>query len=96
MVGLESHPRALRRSLGHAAGAFDNIIGQIQPHKQAALITHPGFVDAECLDISTHSVVRARDQFRRRLALVDAEILTATKLTEQNPLLGRPFEPIQF
>jgi predicted glycoside hydrolase/deacetylase ChbG (UPF0249 family) len=41
--------------------AFERLLPSILTSELSLLITHPGYVDAELLDISTYSVIRARD-----------------------------------
>ncbi len=44
-----------------AVGAMERLIPRILEHDISLLITHPGYVDAELLDITSYSIVRARD-----------------------------------
>lgn len=44
-----------------ALAAFEELRAVIRQHELSVLITHPGYVDAELMDASTYSVIRARD-----------------------------------
>lgn len=44
-----------------ARDAIERLLPDILSHDVSLLIVHPGYVDAELLDISTYSIVRARD-----------------------------------
>lgn len=41
--------------------AFETILPEILAHDLSILVVHPGYVDAELLDITTYNVIRARD-----------------------------------
>lgn len=41
--------------------AFRKLVPRILEHEISVLVTHPGYVDAEALELSTYSVIRARD-----------------------------------
>jgi predicted glycoside hydrolase/deacetylase ChbG (UPF0249 family) len=63
--------------------AFRRRLPELLQHELAVLITHPGYVDGELLDISTYNVVRARDhqlmtsrEVAALLAEADVEITT--------------------
>lgn len=41
--------------------AFETMLPEILAHDLSILVVHPGYVDAELLDITTYNVIRARD-----------------------------------
>lgn len=43
------------------AAFFDTVLPVVRANELSLLITHPGYVDAELLDITSYSVIRARD-----------------------------------
>lgn len=44
-----------------AEGAIERLLPMIVAQDVSLLVTHPGYVDAELLDVSSYSVIRARD-----------------------------------
>ncbi|MEV8268606.1 ChbG/HpnK family deacetylase [Microbacterium sp. NPDC076911] len=44
-----------------AVGAIARLLPMILENEVSLLITHPGFVDAEILELSSYSIIRARD-----------------------------------
>jgi predicted glycoside hydrolase/deacetylase ChbG (UPF0249 family) len=40
---------------------IEPLMDEIRRHELSILITHPGYVDGELLDLSTYSIIRARD-----------------------------------
>ncbi len=44
-----------------AMGALSRLLPLITSHELSLLIVHPGYVDAEILELSSYSVIRARD-----------------------------------
>ncbi|WEK13099.1 MAG: ChbG/HpnK family deacetylase [Candidatus Microbacterium phytovorans] len=44
-----------------AVGAIERLLPEILAHEVSLLIVHPGYVDAEILELSSYSIIRARD-----------------------------------
>ncbi len=68
-----------------AVGAIDRLLPTILSHETSLLIVHPGYVDAEILELSSYSIIRARDlelvtspAVRRRLDDAGVEIVRLT------------------